>query len=93
MTDPRYDLVKSIKLKEKSLPTMEKIDKVLDLVNEVDKNKADYYIQNYSALPFIMSIRDQFENRLKISPKQMEGLNKVYKRLTEDLFKGDKDDN
>ena len=80
MKDPRYDLVKSIKLKEKALPTLEKIDKVLDLVNEVDGDKNDYYIQNYSALPFIMSIRNQFESRLQISPKQMEGLNKVYKK-------------
>ena len=80
MKDPRYDLVKSIKLKEKALPTLEKIDKVLDLVNEVDEGKNDYYIQNYSALPFIMSIRNQFEQRMKISTKQMEGLNKVYKK-------------
>tara|TARA_B100000287_G_scaffold304911_1_gene288161 strand:+ start:136 stop:621 length:486 start_codon:yes stop_codon:yes gene_type:complete len=80
MKDPRYDLVKSIKLKEKAIPTLEKIDKVLDLVNEIDGNKSDYYLQNFSALPFIMSIREQFESRLKISPKQMQGLNKVYKK-------------
>ena len=89
MKDPRYDLVKSIKLKEKAQPTLEKIDRVLDLVNDVDGDKNDYYLANYSALPFIMSIRDQFQSRLQISPKQMEGLNKVYKRVSEDLF--DKD--
>jgi len=80
MRDPRYDLIESIKLKEKAQPTLEKIDKVLDLVNDVDSGKNDYYIQNYSALSFVMSIRNQFENKLQISPKQMEGLNKVYKK-------------
>ncbi len=80
MKDPRYDLVKGIKLKEKAQPMLEKIDRVLDLVNEVDEGKNDYYLANFSALPFVMSIRDQFESRLRISPKQMEGLNKVYKK-------------
>ena len=63
-----------------NLKTLRHEYKVLDLVNEVDGDKNDYYIQNYSALPFIMSIRNQFESRMKISPKQMEGLNKVYKK-------------
>jgi hypothetical protein len=38
---------------------------------------------------FVRSIKQYVQMNYRITKKQMEGLNKVYKRCSEDLFKGD----
>ena len=40
----------------------------------------DYYKNNYSALGFVKSVKEQLIKNGKLSEKQMQGLNKVYKR-------------
>jgi hypothetical protein len=80
INDPRYDVEKQIIAKQKIEPVLKKIDKVLDLVREVDDNKSGYYIDRYSALPFVESVKEQAETRFKLSEKQLLGLNKVYKK-------------
>ena len=42
------------------------------------------------ALEFVQNVKQYVKNNYRITKKQMEGLNKVYKRVTEDLF--DKDE-
>ena len=49
-------------------------------------------IKNDRALEFVRNVRTYVKNNYRITKKQMEGLNKVYKRCSEDLFKGDKND-
>ena len=45
------------------------------------------------ALEFVQSVKQYVKNNYRITKKQMEGLNKVYKRVSEDLFnKGDGDE-
>ena len=39
---------------------------------------------------FISNVKEYVENNYRITKKQMEGLNKVYKRVSEDLFKKEK---
>ena len=80
MVSPRYDPIKRIESKEKMQPIIEKINRVWELVAELDEGKSDYYLSNYSALPFVNSIKDQATNNLQISEKQLRALNKVYKR-------------
>ena len=58
-----------------------------ELVAEIDEEKDDYYLQNFSALPFVNSIKDQAQKNLRLSPKQMEALNKVYKKYKEKFDK------
>ena len=48
--------------------------------------------KNDKALEFIQNVKQYVKNNYRITKKQMEGLNKVYKRCSEDLFKGDKND-
>ena len=53
---------------------------VHDLVIDVDNKKDSYYVANYSAIPFVTSVKEQVEKRYWLSKKQMETLNKVYKK-------------
>ena len=49
--------------------------------------------KNDYAVDFIKSVEQYVRNNYKITKKQMEGLNKVYKRVSENLFeKGDGDE-
>ena len=80
MINPKYDPIKRIKQKEKMQPILEKINRVWELVAEIDEGKNDYYLANYSALPFVNSIKEQATNNLQISEKQLRALNKVYTR-------------
>ena len=80
MINPKYDPIKRIKQKEKMQPILEKINLVWEMVAEIDEGKNDYYLANYSALPFVNSIKEQATNNLKISEKQLKALNKVYTR-------------
>ena len=47
---------------------------------DTDKDKDDYYKNNYSAIGFVKSVKQQLIKNGKLSEKQMQGLNKVYKR-------------
>ena len=49
--------------------------------------------KNDKAQTFVRSVKQYVQMNYRITKKQMEGLNKVYKRCSEDLFKKDKDDN
>ena len=45
--------------------------------------------KNDKALGFIQNVKEYVKTNYRVSKKQMEALNKVYKRCSEDLFKGD----
>ena len=49
--------------------------------------------KNDKAVDFIKNVQDYVKKNYRITKKQMEALNKVHKRVSEDLFKeGDKDE-
>ena len=63
-------------------PILEKVA----MVERLAERKGD------RALEFVQSVKQYVKNNYRITKKQMEGLNKVYKRVTEDLFnEGDKE--
>ena len=80
MVNPKYDPIKMIERKDKMKPILEKINRVWELVAEIDEGKNDWYLANYSALPFVNSLKKQFESNAMLSEKQMSALNKVYKK-------------
>ena len=80
INSPQYDSVKQIEAKKAIEPYIEKVNKIWDMVNFCDGDKHQYYIANYSALPFVESVKKHLETRFTISKKQMESLNKVYKK-------------
>ena len=80
MQNPMYDTVKKIERMEKIKPILEKIEFIHILVENTDKDKDQYYKNNYSALGFVKSVKQQLIKNGKLSEKQMRGLNKVYKR-------------
>ena len=45
--------------------------------------------KNDKAVDFIKNVENYVRTNYKITKKQMEALNKVHKRVSEDLFKGD----
>ena len=81
-TDPRYDETLRIEANEKLQPILGKIN----VVKAMAEAKDDYSVD------FINDVDKYVRRNYRITKKQMAGLNKVYKRVTEDLFKGDKDD-
>ena len=87
MTNPRFDIKKNIELKGKIDAIKQKVDVLVDLVRSVDEHKGDYYVQNYSAIGFVRSIRDQLDDGRYLSKKQLQGLNKVFKRYTKSMDK------
>ena len=48
--------------------------------------------KNDKALGFVQNVKTYVKNNYRVTKKQMDALNKVYKRVSEDLFKGDNDD-
>ena len=80
MKNPMYDKVKRIERMEKIQPILEKIEFIRVLVENTDRDKDQYYKNNYSALGFVESVKKQLMLNGKLSEKQMQGLNKVYKR-------------
>ena len=48
--------------------------------------------KNDKAQTFVRSVKQYVQMNYRITKKQMEGLNKVYKRCSEDLFKKDEND-
>ena len=87
MTNPMYDPIKRIEKTQKMQPIIEKINRVWELVAEVDEEKDNYYLQNFSALPFVNSIKEQAQKNLRLSEKQLTALNKVYKKYKEKFDK------
>ena len=64
-------------------PILSKINVVLAMA----EGNGDYSVD------FIKSVQSYVKKNYKITKKQMKGLNKIYKRLTEDLFnEGDKNE-
>ena len=60
-------------------PILEKIA----MVEKLAEQKGD------RALEFVQNVKQYVKNNYRITKKQMEGLNKVYKRVSEDLFNKD----
>ena len=64
-------------------PILEKVA----MVERLAEQKGD------KALDFVKSVKGYVKNNYRITKKQMEGLNKVYKRVSDNLFeKGDNDE-
>ena len=82
MDNPMYDAVKKIERMEEIKPILEKVNMVYNIVKEKDSGKNEYYRKNFSSLSFISSVKKQLENNGKLSEKQLEALNKIYKRYT-----------
>ena len=87
MTNPMYDPIKRIEKTQKMQPIIEKINRVGELVAEIDEEKDNYYLENFSALPFVNSIKEQAQKNLRLSEKQLTALNKVYKKYKEKFDK------
>ena len=83
MNNPKYNPVLQTEAEAKLKPILEKIAMVERLAEQ----------KNDKAVPFIQNVKEYVKNNYRITKKQMGGLNKVYKRCSEDLFKGDKNDN
>ena len=80
LANPEFDEAKMVEQKANAKGLIEKVNMVHDLVIEVDNEKHSYYITNYSAIPFVTSVKEQIEKRYWLSKKQMETLNRVYKK-------------
>ena len=87
MTNPRFDIKKNIELKGKIDAIKQKVEVLVDLVRSVDEKKSSYYVDNYSAIGFVYSIREQLESGRYLSKKQLLALNKVFTRYTKSMDK------
>ena len=76
MNSPKYNVEARAEKLEKLTPIVEKINMVLHLAEK----KGD------KAVGFVQKVKDYVRENYRITPKQMEALNKVYKRCSEDLF-------
>ena len=77
MNSPKYNVEARADKLEKLTPIVEKINMVLHLAEK----KGD------KAVGFVQKVKDYVRENYRITPKQMQALNKVYKRVSEDLFK------
>ena len=77
MNSPKYNVEARAEKLEKLTPIVEKINMVLRLAEK----KGD------KAVGFVQKVKDYVRENYRITPKQMQALNKVYKRVSEDLFK------
>ena len=80
--DPRYDETLQIEATEKLQPILAKINVVLAMAEA----------KNDKAVDFIKNVQNYVKTNYRITKKQMEALNKVHKRVSEDLFKGEEND-
>ena len=81
--NPRFNDVVRAEQEAKLKPILEKIVMVERLAEK----------KNDKAQTFVRSVKQYVQMNYRITKKQMEGLNKIYKRCSEDLFdKGDKDE-
>ena len=77
--NPKFNPLLQTEAKAKLQPILEKIA----MVERLAESKND------KALGFIQNVKEYVKNNYRVTKKQMEALNKVYKRCSEDLFKGD----
>ena len=72
-------------LREDAAAKLKPILEKVAMVERLAEQKGD------RALEFVQSVKQYVKNNYRITKKQMEGLNKVFKRCSEDLFnKGEK---
>tara|TARA_B100000287_G_scaffold91765_1_gene84009 strand:+ start:293 stop:769 length:477 start_codon:yes stop_codon:yes gene_type:complete len=74
--NPAYNPKLQAEALEKLKPILEKIVMVERLAEK----------KNDKAQTFVRSVKQYVQMNYRITKKQMEGLNKVYKRVSEDLF-------
>ena len=77
MKNWRYDPVQRTLRGDKIKPILEKISLLEEIVKVVD---GDRIHTRFSAFGFLQSIKKQCKDRLSLSEKQMDALNKVYKK-------------
>ena len=75
--NPRFNPVLQTEAEAKLKPILEKIA----MVERLAESKND------KALEFIQNVKNYVKTNYRVTKKQMEALNKVYKRCSEDLFK------
>ena len=81
MNSPLYDEKLREEADEKLKPILGKINVVLAMAESRDDK----------AVGFVQNVLEYVKNNHRITRKQMEALNKVHKRCSEDLFEGDND--
>ena len=77
--NPKFNDVLRIEQEAKLQPILSKINVVLAMAEA----------KNDKAVDFIKNVDNYVRTNYRITKKQMEALNKVHKRVSEDLFKGD----
>lgn len=73
---PKFNDTVRVEKEAKLKPILEKVA----MVEKLAEAKGD------RALEFVQSVKEYVKNNYRITKKQMAGLNKVYKRVSEDLF-------
>ena len=91
MRNPAYDVAKRIELEAKVGSIKQRLQMIEELVYKVDEFKSEFYVDNYSPIKFVRSLKSQLERNLTLSPKQLGALNKVYKRYIKMLDKIEND--
>jgi len=81
-SSPKFNPTLQIEAEAKLKPILEKIA----MVEKLAESKND------RGLEFIQNVKQYVKNNYRVTKKQMSALNKVYKRCSEDLFKGDDND-
>ena len=71
MKNPNYNVLVKIEAEEKIKPILEKINIVLIQAES----------KGHNGIRFINSIKDYVSKNYRITTKQMESLNKIYKEL------------
>ena len=74
--NPLYNEVLRVEQEAKLQPILEKVA----MVERLAEQKGD------RALEFVQNVKEYVKNNYRITKKQMAGLNKVYKRVSDDLF-------
>ncbi len=77
--NPLYNEELKEEASEKLKPILSKINMVMAMAEA----------KNDKAVDFIKNVENYVRTNYRITKKQMESLNKVYKRVSENLFKGD----
>ena len=67
-------------------------DKLKPILSKINMVMAMAEAKNDKAVGFIKNVESYVRTNYRITKKQMEGLNKVYRRISEDLFKGDENE-
>ena len=73
-------------LREEADKKLQPILAKINIVRAMAEGKGDYSVD------FIKDVEKYVRRNFRITKKQMPGLNKVYKRLSDNLFEGDKDE-